>query len=169
MCNYAVRYERKPEVKFIGFARTFRVNEGYLKCPEFWDELNQKYADLWKTKAPKDDVEKAVLENSVGMFAVCINNGDKDFEYLIAGPYRGGAVPEGMKIVSYPESDWAVFSAKGALPASLQSLNTYVWESWLPTEGVTRKADVSIDVEYYPMGNPQSEDYECSIWMPVKA
>ena len=48
---------------FIGFARTFRVDEGYLKCPEFWDELNQKYADLWKTKAPKDDVEKAVLEN----------------------------------------------------------------------------------------------------------
>lgn len=30
--------------------------------------------------------------------------------------------------MTFPESDWAVFSAKGPLPDSLQALNTRVWE-----------------------------------------
>ena len=35
-----------------------------------------------------------------------------------------------MKLYRFPESDWAVFSAKGPLPGSLQALNT-----WYPAEG----------------------------------
>lgn len=169
MSDFTVRYEHKAEVKFIGFSKVFRTEEGYQKCPEFWDEINQKFAELWKTMQPKNDVEKAVLENKVCSYAVCVNNANQDFEYFIAGPYRGGAVPEGMNVVTYPESDWAVFSVKGALPQSLQSLNTYVWKNWMPTEGAARKADAAFDVEYYPMGNPQSADYESFIWIPVKA
>ena len=34
-----------------------------------------------------------------------------------------GAVPEGLKLYRFPESDWAVFSARGPLPGSLQTLN----------------------------------------------
>lgn len=30
--------------------------------------------------------------------------------------------------MTFPESDWAMFSAKGPLPGSLQALNTRVWE-----------------------------------------
>lgn len=46
-----------------------------------------------------------------------------------------GAVPEGLKLYRFPESDWAVFSARGPLPGSLQTLNTYVWQTWYPAEG----------------------------------
>ena len=46
-----------------------------------------------------------------------------------------GAVPEGLKLYRFPERDWAVFSAKGPLPGSLQTLNTYVWQTWYPAEG----------------------------------
>lgn len=46
-----------------------------------------------------------------------------------------GAVPEGLKLYRFPESDWAVFSARGPLPGSLQALNTYVWQTWYPAEG----------------------------------
>jgi len=41
----------------------------------------------------------------------------------------------GLKLYSFPESDWAVFSAKGPLPGSLQTLNTYIWQTWYPAEG----------------------------------
>ena len=47
----------------------------------------------------------------------------------------GGAVPEGLKLYRFPESDWAVFSARGPLPGSLQTLNTYVWQTCYPAEG----------------------------------
>ena len=46
-----------------------------------------------------------------------------------------GAVPEGLKLYRFPESDWAVFSARGPLPGSLQTLNTYVWQTWYPAVG----------------------------------
>jgi len=162
-----ISYVHKEEVKFIGFAKTFRNGEGYDLCPKFWEEFGIRFTNLWTTMQPKNDVEKAVLENSIGMYAVCIN-GKKEFEYLIAGVYKGGNVPEGMKVVTYPACDWAVFSIKGPIPAALQELNTFVWKEWLPTEGVARKANPAFNVECYSMGNNQSEDYESSIWMPLK-
>ena len=36
---------------------------------------------------------------------------------------------------TFTESDWAMFSAKGPLPDSLQELNTKVWQEWYPKEG----------------------------------
>ena len=40
-----------------------------------------------------------------------------------------------MKLYRFPESDWAVFSARGPLPGSLQALNTCIWQTWYPAEG----------------------------------
>ena len=30
-----------------------------------------------------------------------------------AGEYKGGSVPEGFSLYSFPESEWALFSTKG--------------------------------------------------------
>ena len=88
-----VRYEHKPAMTLIGFSTTIRSNEGYVKCPEFWDrEYTQKYARLWQTGQPETPVEQAILENGIGMFAIC-DEKEYVFEYWIAGLYRGGAVP----------------------------------------------------------------------------
>ena len=32
-----VTYEHKPAMTFIGFFTSIRPEEGYQKCPEFWD------------------------------------------------------------------------------------------------------------------------------------
>ncbi|MGN1160861.1 MAG: hypothetical protein ACI4SX_01310 [Candidatus Fimenecus sp.] len=46
-----VTYEHKPAMTFIGFSTSIRPEEGYQKCPEFWDkEYTQKYARLWQTE-----------------------------------------------------------------------------------------------------------------------
>ncbi|MCI6432671.1 MAG: hypothetical protein MSA72_17760 [Lachnospiraceae bacterium] len=67
-----VTYEHKPAMTFIGFSTSIRPEEGYQKCPEFWDkEYAQKYARLWQTMKPESLIEKAILENGVGMFAIC--------------------------------------------------------------------------------------------------
>ena len=42
-----VTYEHKPAMTFIGFSTSIRPEEGYQKCPEFWDrEYARKYARL---------------------------------------------------------------------------------------------------------------------------
>lgn len=138
-------YEHKPVMTLI------RMEEGYTRCPEFWDvEYNWNYARLWQ----------------IGRFAICEQKADC-FEYWIAGLYRGGAVPEGLKLYRFPESDWAVFSAKGPLPGSLQTLNTYIWQTWYPAEGQQVVGNGAAALEVYSAGDMQSPDYACGIWVPI--
>ena len=142
-------YEKKDEMTFIGYHTEIKPDEGFIKCPEFWNkEFNEKYARLW-------------------MFAICSCNGN-GFTYWIAGLYQGGEVPEGLELYSFPASEWAVFTAKGPMPDSLQALTTQVWQEWFPTEGKNRQANDMATLEVYSVGDPQSPDYESGIWVPVK-
>ena len=162
-----VKYERKSAMTFIGFSTSISPKEGYIKCPEFWDkEYSQKYARLWQTMKPETQDEKAILENSIGMFAIC-DEKDGVFEYWIAGLYKGGEVPDGFKLYTFPESEWAMFSTKGPLPNSLQELNTKVWQEWYPNEGQKYMGNGNAMLEVYSAGNMQSHDYECGIWVPI--
>ena len=164
-----VRYEKKPVMTFIGFHTEIRPDEGYQKCPEFWDrEYNEKYARLWRTVKPETPVEEAVLANRIGMFAICTAS-ENGFNYWIAGLYQGGEVPEGLKLYSFPAGEWAIFTAKGPMPDSLQTLNTSVWQEWFPTEGKRLQANDMATLEVYSAGDPQSPDYESGIWVPVRA
>ena len=115
---------------------------------------------------PENAVEKAILENGIGMFSICADS-ENAFTYWIAGLYQGGDVPEGLELYSFPASEWAVFTTKGPMPASLQTLNTAVWQEWFPNEGQKLQANGNATLEVYSAGNPQSPDYECGIWVPI--
>lgn len=55
-----ITYEHKPAMTFIGYSTSIRPEEGYIKCPEFWDkEYAQKYARLWQTMQPETPLEKS--------------------------------------------------------------------------------------------------------------
>lgn len=167
MIDFNAIYEKKSEMTFIGFSTQINPNEGNIKCPQFWDEeYSKKYARLWQTMKPETAEEKAVLENGIGMFAIC-DEKDGYFEYSIVGLYRGGEVPAGMKLFKFPESEWAVFSTKGALPDSLQTLNAKVWQEWYPNEGKNLLPNGNAMIEVYSAGDMSSDDYECGIWVPV--
>ncbi len=85
-----VIYEKKPALTFIGYHTEIRSEEGYQKCPEFWDkEYAEKYARLWQTMKPETEIEEAILKNGIGMFAICAES-QNGFEYWIAGQYQGG-------------------------------------------------------------------------------
>lgn len=162
-----VTYEHKPAMTLIGYSTFIRPEEGYAKCPAFWEEEYRcKYARLWQTMQPETPVEQAILENGIGLFAIC-DEKDSAFEYWIAGLYQGGRVPEGLKLYTFPASEWAVFSAKGPLPGSLQALNTQIWQEWYPGEGQNYRANGKAMLEVYSPGDMQSPDYECGIWVPV--
>lgn len=161
-------YEKKDAMTFIGYHTEIRPEEGYQRCPEFWEkEYAQRYARLWQTMQPETAVERALLANGIGMFAVCADS-ENGFTYWIAGLYRGGEVPEGLELYAFPAGEWAVFTAKGPIPESLQALNTAVWQEWFPNEGRECLADGTATVEVYSAGDPRSPDYECGIWVPVR-
>lgn len=162
-----VIFEKKEEMIFIGYHTEIRPEEAYQKCPEFWDkEYAAKYTKLWQSMKPETPVEKAVLENEIGMFGICADSNNA-FTYWIAGLYKGGEIPEGLEIFKFPASEWAIFKTKGPIPESLQTLNTEIWKNWIPTEGKKYNANVRATLEVYSAGNPLSSDYECSIWIPL--
>ena len=70
-----VTYEKKDAMTLIGYHTEIRPEEAYQKCPEFWDkEYAAKYARLWQTMEPENAVEKAILENGIGMFSICADS-----------------------------------------------------------------------------------------------
>jgi len=159
------------ELTFIGYSIVIKHDEGFRKCPEFWNEqYAQRFARLFQTMKPETPEEQAVFDNKIGQYAVCRclkaeGQGDV-FEYMICGEYLGGPVPETMKLLVIPESDWAEFRCKGALPKSLQNLYNAAYNEWL--KGHPEYQGLGIDIESYSPGNPAAPDYECALILPVK-
>ena len=161
----------RRDFTFIGFSTVIRHDEGPLKCPEFWNEqYAQRFERLLRTMKPETPEEQAVFDNRIGQYAVCrclkSEGRDGAFEYMICGEYLGGAVPESMKLLTIPESDWAEFRCRGALPKSLQDLYEAAYTVWLKDH--PEYQGLGIDIESYTPGDPSDPDYECSLILPVK-
>lgn len=167
--NYTI--EKKKELKFIGFVKEFDMTTSYQDIPKYWDEIygNIVAPLMQRNFNPANDIEKAIVENSIGEFGVCIDDetGDGKFRYMIAGQYLGGNVPEGMIVYEAPELEWAIFKAIGPMPGALQSVNTKIFKEWLPNSNYS--ISKQINVEWYSKGNTKDSNYESAIWIPVKS
>ena len=114
--------------------------------------------------------KQALVDNCIGEYGVCIDDiGGGKFWYLIAGKYTGGDVPEGMVIYEFPKSDWAVFNCIGPIPEALQSVNTRIFQEWLPGNPEFELCG-DANVEWYDCVNGEKTDpeYHSAIWVPVK-
>ena len=155
--------EKMPAMKVIGFHRKITPNQAYRECPAFWEEIQQKYFSKLTDGSP---VSRAITENCIGEFGICMEHIPcENFGYMIAGPYRGGPVPEEMVLRTIPETTWAKFTCIGSLPEALQSVNTKIWQQWLPNSPYRIAGDPVI--EWYDDADPQSPDYHSEIWLPV--
>lgn len=156
--------------RVIGFQKIFSADTAYDEIPKFWDEVREKYASsVCAGNEPQNPYEKAVAENCIGEYGICIDDLDSGrFRYLIAGKYAGGDVPDGMVVYDFPQGDWAVFDCIGAIPESLQSMNTRIFKEWLPGNPDYELCGNS-NVEWYDStGKTSDPDYHSSIWIPVR-
>lgn len=142
----------KAQFTVMGKARTFDVNTSYAEIPKFWQEHNQS----------KD---KEII---CGMYGVCVESDGKHFEYLIADNYLPwNEVPDGFEIRVIPAGTWAVFPCRGALPKSLQDVNSKIWSEWLPScKDYKLVGNYNLEMYTPPKGDPN--DYYCEIWIPVE-
>ena len=156
------------EFTVIGFEKEFAFDQGYNLIPKYWDEINKiSMPVLFYGKKPETDIEKAICENGIGQFGVCIDDlGANRFKYMIAGRYKGGYVPEGMKLFTFPKLEWAKFKCFGPLPTALQDLNTKIFREWLPGNA-EYEMSAGFNIEYYTKGE-NGPNYESGIWFPIK-
>lgn len=155
----------------IGFQKEFTYEEAHQEIPKFWDEICEKYAaNVYAGKEPANPCERALVENCIGEYGVCIDDvGPGRCRYLIAGKYTGGEVPEGMVVYEFPDNEWAVFDCFGPVPETLQALNTRIFQEWLPGNPEFELSGCA-NVEWYDCihGEKTDQDYHSAIWFPVK-
>lgn len=158
--------------KVIGFQKIFDTETSYSEIPKFWNEICEKYANsVYAGNAPANPYEQALVDNCIGEYGVCIDDiGDGKFRYLIAGKYTGGEIPEGMVVYEFPRGNWAVFNCVGPNPETLQSVNTRIFNEWLPGNPEYELSG-NATVEWYDCVNGMmtDPDYHSAIWVPVKA
>ncbi len=162
--------EKREAMRMIGFERICSFEAAYREIPKFWNEFCGKYCRKDAPQEPGEDgIRQTVAECMVGEFGVCVEDeGDTEhFRYYIAGAYQGGEVPEGMKVVEIPASEWAKFKCTGAMPEALQTVNTRIFKEWLPGNGEYEMAH-QLNIEWYSGGDTDSDTYESAIWIPVK-
>ena len=114
-------------------------------------------------------------EDVCGMFGINIDlqMGNETFEYLIAGVYNPSKnIPDGFVVKTIPAFTWAVFPCRGALPHSLQDVNTKIFSEWLPAlQEYEFAAGYCVEMydapDKYPNGT-QDDNYYTEIWLPVK-
>ena len=164
-------YRIKTMVGFtvIGFAGVFDGETAYIEIPKFWDEIREKYANnVWKGNAPANAIEKAIADNNIGEYGVCVDDvGGGSFRYIVAGIYKGGEVPEGLTVYELPDSDWAIFDCCGPNPKALQEVNTKIFREWMPGNP-DFEFPGRVNIEWYGEEDPSSPDYHSAIWIPVK-
>ncbi len=157
--------------KVIGFEKRFSYENAYKEIPEFWDEICEKYCNhtIYAGLAPSCPEEQAIIDNCIGEYGVCIDDGNgKDFRYLIAGKYTGGEIPAGMTVFEFPAGDWAKFECVGPVPEAFQALNTKVFKEWLPGNTEYEMAGY-YNIEWYSCdGEKTDSDYRSAIWVPVR-
>lgn len=166
--NYVV--EKMDGFKVIGFDREFTFEEGFMGVPKFWDDFCKKYCQPLTNKAKSaTEIEETICRCNVGEYGVCIDDSEENgyFHYLIAGGYQSGEIPKGMRVYEIPELEWAKFACTGPLPESLKTINTRIFNEWLPGNPDYETA-MGINIEWYSEGDSQSTEYESEIWIPVK-
>jgi AraC family transcriptional regulator len=163
--NMDYKVEKMKSFKVIGYKRLFSFDNSYEKIPEFWNEFCTNCSTGKNSKEVQDVIEKCII----GEYGICIDNNpsSKQFTYMIAGNYDGGAIPEGMSLYEIPEAQWAKFRCIGPLPGALQSVNTEIFKSWLPGNPEWEMSD-SMNIEWYSVLDGNSSNYESGIWIPVK-
>lgn len=163
-----VTIEKMDGFSVIGFERECSFENSYQEIPKFWDEFCDKYCGK---NSSEDGLQKVVRDYQIGEYGVCIDDIGKDgkFRYLIAGAYRGGAVPKECTLYEFPDMEWAKFRCIGPMPGALQSVNSRIFKEWIPgNEEYEFAVAAGANIEWYSMRDTSAADYESAIWIPVK-
>lgn len=153
------RIVKKETFSVLGVSKMFCYENAKQEVSQFWQE----------------HYSSGKGEDVCGMFGINIDlqMGNETFEYLIADVYNPSKdIPDGFVVKTIPAFTWAVFPCRGALPHSLQDVNTKIFSEWLPAlQEYEFAAGYCVEMydapDKYPNGT-QDDNYYTEIWLPVK-
>lgn len=171
--------------QIIGLAHEIAFKNAYTECPKAWASFAETIIRpvVFEKKQP-DALQQAAFENGVGEFGLCTCNipdhdctscaahnfgccNDRTFTYVIGGTYKGGSVPEGLKLFTIPGGKWLKVHFDGGMAAFQQQFGIF-WKEWLPAHPEFRWARNTVSMEWYQGTDIQSPDYKCGLMFPLE-
>lgn len=149
----------KPAFNVIGksIQVTCKDGENFRRIPEFWNECNED--------GTSDELIGLASEEA--WLGICMSmDMEKDLlSYWVAVQADEAADAHGYEKGSVPAASWAVFTSKGPLPHTLQTVWQRIYQEWFPGTGYQHAGGP--EIELYPPGDTSAEDYVCEVWIPV--
>lgn len=153
------RIVQKESFAVLGVSKEFGYENAKQELPLFWQE----------------HYSSGKGQYVCGMFGINIDPqmGNEKFEYMIADIYNPSVdIPDGFVVKTIPAFTWAVFPCKGALPYSLQDVNTKIFSEWLPAlQDYEFAAGYCVEMYDAPSKYPKGasdENYYTEIWIPIR-
>ncbi|WP_226579857.1 AraC family transcriptional regulator [Halobacillus litoralis] len=151
----------KEAFQMVGVKGSFAYeNEENLNgIPNMWERLNAK-----------GTTEELLRKNNgkiKGVLGVCVDRSKQEgrtMDYWIGVDHQG--LVDDMEVLRIPASKWAVFEVSGAMPVAVQNVWKQIYTEWFPSSGY--KSTGGPELEVYAGGDPYSEDYKSTIWVPVQ-
>ena len=157
----------KPAFEVVGEIKKISTvnNVNFIEVPRFWDEFIEKghidtLMDLSQCKPGP-----VTGASDIGI-CIPIKNTMDAFTYMIAIEKPDKEIPGEFEILTIPEATWAVFESIGPMPDAIQKVWKGIFQEWFPSTGYKHAEKPELEV-YFP-GDPQSPDYRCQVWIPIK-
>lgn len=171
-------------VQLIGLTRQMPFNRAEEACPQFWGEYFQTviHPVVIAGKEPTP-LQAAALKHNVGSYGYCLCDDPKHccdtcgqenftpcntkrFTYVIAGIYRGGEVPEGLRLIPVRSGRWLKVWFEGGLQA-FAAQRAKLYGEWLPQHPEYRWDGNVACLEWYSEGDIASPDYSYGLMLPL--
>lgn len=157
--QYSWRLEEKPAFRLVGKSVRYVEGEQPSKIPEFWSKCQRD--GTFMHLAAMD------TGNPQGLFGLFHNEGLNagQGEYFIMAAVAEGDLPDGYSEIWIPETAWAVFDCRGAVPQAIQDGWKYLQEEWVVRYPFQHAK--CPELEWYSSGNSYDSEYLSQIWIPV--
>ena len=141
----------------IELKTTTREGKNFIEIPQFWQQVIQK-------EQIKNIPNKKQPETVLG---ICMDfEADGTFSYIIGSEVaHTDDVPEDMVIKQIPDAEYAVFTARGKMPDSIQNTTKYIYQEWLPKSKYQHAN--SPEFELYDERSDDSKNSEVDIYIPI--
>jgi len=141
----------------IELKTTTREGKNFTEIPQFWQQVIEK-------QHIKNIPNKKQLDTVLG---ICMDfKADGTFSYIIGSEVTStDNVPDDMVSKKIPDAEYAVFTARGKMPDSIQNTTKYIYQEWLPKSKYQHAN--SPEFELYDERSDFSENAEVDIYIPI--
>jgi AraC family transcriptional regulator len=160
------RIEKGPAMRLAGIGTKVTSKDGsnFVDVPAFRDAIMRD--GRWKALLAKADFAR------IGVCGVCrdfdMASGTFVYSIGIDEPESMEGMPAGSEFIGVPASTWGKFTSRGPLRPNIQDTIKRVFGEWLPASDWEHAGTAEIELYPASAGSPESPDYWCEYWIPLK-